>query len=163
MLPETISICWDHFGDGVERAKLEALAKEKFCDRPNIQWRFHGFVPNWTLAEEYRKIMPDLFITTSSTEGLPVSIQEAFSMGIPAIGTLVGGIPDLIVDGKTGFLLPQNVQAEDAAKAIMRYAALSMDDKQAMTAAVRHHWEERFNAKENAVRFAAYLQGLVSE
>lgn len=163
MLPETVSICWNHFGDGVERAKLEALAKEKFCDRPNIQWRFHGFVPNWTLAEEYRKIMPDLFITTSSTEGLPVSIQEAFSMGIPAVGTLVGGIPDLIVDGKTGFLLPQNVQAEDAAKAIMRYAALSMDDKQAMTAAVRHHWEERFNAKENAVRFAAYLQGLVSE
>ena len=162
-LPETVEVRWDHFGGGVERANLEALANEKLGNRPNMQWTFHGFVPNWTLAEEYRKIMPDLFITTSSTEGLPVSIQEAFSMGMPAIGTPIGGIPDLIIDGRTGFMLPDDVQVPDVAKAIMRYAELSEQRKQEMSAGVRQHWEAKFNAKENAVRFAAYLQGLVSE
>ena len=84
-------------------------------------------------------------------------------MGIPAIGTLVGGIPDLIVDGQTGFLLPQDMQASDVAKTIMNYIALPEIQKQEMTAAVRHHWEEKFNAKENAVQFAAYLQNLASK
>ena len=162
-LPESIPVSWHHFGDGVERAKLEALAEEKLRSRPNIRWKFHGFVPNGTLPAEYRRIMPDLFITTSSTEGLPVSIQEAFSMGIPAIGTLVGGIPDLIVDGYTGFLLPPCVQIPDVTNAILKYAALRDEQKQEMSAAVRQHWEEKFNAKENAVRFAAYLQNLASK
>ena len=162
-LPETVSVRWDHFGDGVERAKLEELAKERLGNCPNIQWTFHGFVPNWTLPDEYRKIGPDLFITTSSTEGLPVSIQEAFSMGMPAIGTPIGGIPDLIIDGKTGFMLPEDLQIPDVANAIMRYAEMSENRKLEMTEVVRQHWEDKFNAKENAVRFAAYLHNLASE
>lgn len=161
-LPKTVRVFWNHFGDGVERAKLEELAKERFCNCPNIQWKFHGFVPNGTLAEKYREIGPDLFITTSSTEGgAPVSMQEVFSMGIPAIGTPIGGIPDLIVDGQTGFLLPQNVKPQDVAAALMRYVALTDTQKREMTAAVRHRWEEKFNAKTNAVQFAAYLQNLL--
>ena len=84
-------------------------------------------------------------------------------MGIPAIGTLVGGIPDLIVDGHTGFLLLPCVQIPDVTNAILKYAALRDEQKQEMSAAVRQHWEEKFNAKENAVRFAAYLQNLASK
>lgn len=46
----------------------------------------------------------NLFITTSATEGgVPISLVEAFSMGIPAIGTDVGGIPEAIRDGYNGF------------------------------------------------------------
>ena len=87
-LPNTLQVQWHHFGTGVSQEELENLAKEKL--QKNVQWVFHGFVPNGQLAEEYRKIRPNLFITTSSTEGgAPVSIQEAFSMGIPAIGYLV--------------------------------------------------------------------------
>ena len=110
LLPETLRVSWDIFGDGTEREKLEALAAEKLGGRGNITWNFHGFVPNAALAEEYRKLAPQLFLTTTSTEGgAPVSIQEAFSMGIPAIGTAVGGVPELIREGETGFLLPEKV------------------------------------------------------
>ena len=84
-------------------------------------------------------------------------------MGMPAIGTPIGGIPDLIIDGKTGFMLPEDLQIPDVAKAIMRYAELSEQRKQEMSAAVRQHWEAKFNAKENAVRFAVYLRNLASE
>lgn len=161
-LPDTVKLRWDHFGDGVERQTLEKLAEEELGNCPNIRWEFHGFVPNAALAEEYRKTEPQLFITTSSTEGgAPVSIQEVFSMGVPAIGTPIGGIPDLILDGHTGFLLPQDVGAADVAAAIQKYAELPETDKQEMSKRVRRHWEEKFDAKQNAQRFAAYLQNIL--
>ena len=164
LLPATVHVTWDMFGDGRERKKLEELAEEKFQNCPHIRWTFHGFVPNAVLAEAYRKVNPNLFITTSSTEGgAPVSIQEAFSMGIPAIGTAIGGIPDLILDGKTGFLLPEQASPEDVAAAVMKYAALTAEERAQMAATTRCHWAEKFNAKENAVQFAAYLQRLASE
>ena len=84
-------------------------------------------------------------------------------MGIPAIGTAIGGIPDLILDGKTGFLLPEQASPEDVAAAVMKYAALTAEERAQMAATTRCHWAEKFNAKENAVQFAAYLQRLVSE
>ena len=84
-------------------------------------------------------------------------------MGMPAIGTPICGIPDLIIDGKTGFMLPEDLQIPDVANAIMRYAEMSESRKLEMTEVVRQHWEEKFNAKENAVRFAAYLHNLASE
>lgn len=46
----------------------------------------------------------DIFLMTSLTEGLPNTILEAMSMGLPVVSTMVGGIPELIVDGETGFL-----------------------------------------------------------
>ena len=161
-LPNTLQVQWHHFGTGVSQEELENLAKEKL--QKNVQWVFHGFVPNGQLAEEYRKIRPNLFITTSSTEGgAPVSIQEAFSMGIPAIGTQVGGIPDLILDGQTGYLLPEKPDPADVAAAIVKFAALPEYQKGSMAAAAREHWKEKFDAKENAMQFAAYLQKLTLE
>ena len=164
LLPETLQVSWDIFGDGTEREKLEALAAEKFRDRANITWHFHGFVPNEVLTEEYRKLAPQLFITTSSTEGgAPVSIQEVFSMGIPAIGTPVGGIPELILEGKTGFLLPEQVTPADVAVAIVGFADLSEGRKEEMCGAARQHWAEAFDAVDNAARFTEYLLELASE
>lgn len=164
LLPKTMQVQWYIFGDGTEREKLEKLAALKFSDCPNISWNFCGFVPNASLADHYRAIAPQLFITTSSTEGgAPVAIQEIFSMGIPAIGTPVGGIPDLILDGKTGFLLPQQVEPVHVAAAVERFAALTWEQKQQMRAAARQRWAEKFDAVRNAARVTRYLLELVSE
>jgi len=161
LLPDMLQVQWHHFGDGVSREELETLAAEKLRNKTNIRWTFHGFVPNTCLTEEYRKIGPNLFITTSSTEGgAPVSVQEAFSMGIPAVGTQVGGIPDLVIDGQTGFLLSSQPEPAEVAEGILKYAALPDDRKQEMAAAARKLWKEKFDASENAVKFAAYLENL---
>ena len=163
-LPDTAQVQWHHFGAGVSQEELEALAEERFRNRSNIQWQFHGFVPNAQLTEAYRNIKPNLFITTSSTEGgAPVSVQEAFSMGIPAVGTLVGGIPDLVRDGQTGFLMPAQPEPSEVADAIMKYAALSDSQKLQMAAVARELWKEKFDATENAVKFAAYLENLITK
>ena len=84
-------------------------------------------------------------------------------MGIPAIGTPIGGIPDLIEDGQTGFLLPENAEAADVAHAIMKYMALLPEQKHQMAVSARQMWKEKFDAEENAQQFAAYLQNLLSE
>ncbi len=48
--------------------------------------------------------MFDIFMLSSHYEGLPYSLLEAMSMGIPAVGTNVVGIKDLIFNGRTGYL-----------------------------------------------------------
>lgn len=48
--------------------------------------------------------MFDIFILSSHYEGMPYALLEAMSMGIPAVGTKVSGIKDLIVEGETGYL-----------------------------------------------------------
>jgi glycosyltransferase involved in cell wall biosynthesis len=48
----------------------------------------------------------DLFVLPSYTEGMPNVILEAFAAGTPVVATAVGGTPELVEDGRSGFLVP---------------------------------------------------------
>jgi glycosyltransferase involved in cell wall biosynthesis len=68
---------------------------------------------------DYRKA--HLFITTSVSDGTPVSILEAMASGLPCIATRVGGIPEWVEDGSTGILIrPRDPDA--VAEAILKLA-----------------------------------------
>ena len=56
----------------------------------------------------------DVFVNVSSSEGLPVSIMEAFSYGIPAIATAVGGMPEIVTED-CGVLLKPDFGPEELA------------------------------------------------
>ena len=157
-LPAAYQVEWHHIGDGTELESLRKRSQAAFQEHPNIHWSFHGYVVNDQLEALYRSIRPDVFITTTSTEGgVPVSIQEAFSMGIPAIATAVGGIPELVRDGQTGFLLPANPSTEEIVSAITRFYESTPAQKKAMCDAAEALWQETFDAVRNADRFAAFL------
>jgi glycosyltransferase involved in cell wall biosynthesis len=90
------------YGDGSSRAGLEAEAA-----RLGIDARFHGFDP------EFRARLSelDVFVLPTRGDNLPVSILEAMARGLPVISTRVGGIPELVEDGATGYLVePDDVQ-----------------------------------------------------
>jgi glycosyltransferase involved in cell wall biosynthesis len=114
---------WVHFGDGKE---LEDLKKAALCKLPqNISTDWRGSKLNHEILEFYQKNNPDIFINVSSSEGIPVSIMEAYSFGIPCIATNVGGTNE-IVNNENGFLLSPNPKTSEITNAIEMLA--KMDD-----------------------------------
>ena len=80
-------------GDGIYKAEMQTLAKSLGCgDDVN----FVGEV-NAAQVKEYLS-QADVFVMPSRTEGLPRALIEAMATGLPAIGSRVGGIPELLAD-----------------------------------------------------------------
>jgi len=70
--------------------------------------RFVGAQSNDTLPTFYN--VADIFLLPSRSEGTPVVVLESLSCGVPVIASRVGGIPDVIRDGETGYLVePEDV------------------------------------------------------
>jgi glycosyltransferase involved in cell wall biosynthesis len=61
----------------------------------------------------------DVFVLSSYKEGLPNVIMEAMAAAKPVVATSVGGVPELVVDGVTGFLVPSNDE-EKLSQAVIR-------------------------------------------
>ena len=160
LLPKTMQVCWHHLGDGPEMEALQNQAHTLLDSMENIQWKFWGFRPNDELEDIYASIRPDVFITTSSTEGLPVTVQEAFCMGIPAIGTSVGGIPELIIHNKTGILLPAEPSAEEVSAAIRTYFDIPFPERLSLAASALELRRAKLNADDNASQLSFLLQSL---
>lgn len=117
-----IEIKWVHMGDGTELDSLKDMAGAKLG--VNIDYHFAGRIPNEEVIKYYRENNVNCFITTTSTEGNPVSVQEALSFGIPVIATSVSDIPRMI--DNNGVLLPADPTADEVAAAIRKIA--DMDD-----------------------------------
>jgi phosphatidyl-myo-inositol dimannoside synthase len=95
-------------GEGPEREYLEQLAGDLGI-KDRVQ--FLGYVPDETKWSLLRRT--DVFVMTSRVnhaeqhEGFGIVFLEAAAFGIPAIGTRAGGIPEAVVHGQTGLLVPQ--------------------------------------------------------
>lgn len=154
---DNMNIEWTHMGGGWLEEQLKAYAQEKLGEKSNIRFGFTGRIPNAEVKKHLAENEYDFFITVTSTEGgVPVSVVEACSFGIPVIATNVGGVPD-IVGSDNGFLLPENVTADEAAEVIRKAAALEPAAYEKMRSRAQEKWKNGFVAKENAARFADRL------
>jgi glycosyltransferase involved in cell wall biosynthesis len=90
-------------GDGALRDRIEVELADKF-DRGAVEvtgWVDHDEVPAY--LNELR-----LLVMTSRTEGVPTTALEAMACGTPVCATPVGGIPDVVKHGETGFLFEED-------------------------------------------------------
>ncbi len=93
--------------DGEDKEKLEAKIRTLGLENSVF---LIGFIPE---AGQYLRGV-DIFVLPSLKEGLPYALMEAMAAALAVVATAVGGIPDLIADGKDGYLVaPGN--AEDLA------------------------------------------------
>ena len=105
----------DLVGDGEMRAELESLV-DQLDLRSAV--RFHGFTNDvWPhLAQA------DVFVLSSLSEGISITLLEAMAAGLPIVATDVGGNPEVVTHGQTGLLVPA-ANPEAMAGAICRLLA----------------------------------------
>ncbi|MGQ3100402.1 MAG: glycosyltransferase family 4 protein [Sphingopyxis solisilvae] len=101
MVRQGYKIRYDIVGEGEFRDELESL-----ISRSGMTEHIHivGPVPN----NEIKAMLCgyDVFVLPSLDEATPVAIMEAMSVGLPSLCSAVGGIPDMIRHGETGYLAP---------------------------------------------------------
>jgi L-malate glycosyltransferase len=79
----------------------------------------------------------DLFVLASYHEGLPVAVMEALALGLPVVATDVGGVPELVEDGREGLLVPPGRPAELAGALITLLTDRKRRERMAEAAARR--------------------------
>ena len=157
LLPKSeCGIEWCHVGSGELASELEEYAAAKLSHRKDIVCSFCGELEHGEFLRFAQSLSPQLFINCSESEGLPITLCEAASMGIALIAPDVGGISE-IVGGENGFLLGGQCAARDIADALIKYTEMKLPEKQALSARSRAVWERKFNAKENARELAMLL------
>jgi glycosyltransferase involved in cell wall biosynthesis len=152
-----VQVSWTHFGSGELLDKLKKQASTLLDSKANIQYSLAGQVSNAELMQYYSTNPVDLFINVSETEGIPVSIMEAHSFGIPAIATNVGGVSEMI-NNHNGRLIDANSSVEDIAQKISKYAALSTEIKQQFRENAYATWNNLYNAQKN---YTAFVDGVM--
>ena len=104
-------------GDGDMRAEIESLV-----DRYNLTARVR--ITGWLSSEGVREeiLASRALVLPSFAEGLPVVIMEAMALRCPVVSTFVAGIPELVIPGETGWLVPAGdvAQLVDAIQAVLQ-------------------------------------------
>ncbi len=90
-------------------------------------------------------------------ENNPMTIVEAYSMGVPVIGANIGGIPEIILDGKTGFLF-ESGNEESLEKAVQKSLTLTQDEYASMKKEALQFAKEHFNCEKYKERLMAFYQ-----
>lgn len=145
---------WTHFGDGPDLPLLRRRADDR---PPGLQCVLPGFVPNDEVQRRYAEGPFDVFVNASTTEGVPVSIMEALSFGIPVVATAVGGTPE-IVNETNGLLVAKDAAAQVLGDAIRACA----EGEESRSRRARATFVEVCDADTNYSRFAADLAGVVA-
>lgn len=149
-------IKWTHFGDGVLMEKIKKLAANLPA---NIEVDFRGNVANSTLMDDYKNNCYDLFVNLSSSEGIPVSIMEAMSFGIPCLATNAGGTGEIVEDGVCGTIIPVDISANKVAENIVKYININKEKYLQFRNNARVQWLEKFDSYRN---YRVFIEKLIN-
>ena len=147
---------WTHVGNGQDRDALQRLANNTFP--ANARAYFSEYTDNRALLQLYRDKPFDVFINVSEIEGIPVSIMEAISCGIPVIATAVGGSVEIVTE-QNGIRLSQDPTLDEISAAIY-YFIDHLDEADNKRQESRRIWQTQYNAHLNFSEFAKKLKSI---
>lgn len=147
-------------GDGPLRARLERLARELGLGG---SVRFEGFQPPAVVADWMRRAavlaVPSVTARDGDAEGLPTVAIEAAASGVPVLGTDHAGIPEAVVDGRTGFVVAEG--EVDPLAARLGELLASAELRRRMGAAGRKLAEKNFDRARQIVKLEAHYDAVV--
>ena len=146
-----VSVAWSVIGEGPALDELDTVVEAATLSDKLTVYIF-GQLSHEELMHYYCNTPVDLFMLTSQSEGVPVSVMEALSFGIPVMATAVGGVPEL-VSQTNGHLLPAHPKVDDVAEALLNFIELSTAERQAKRQSARAVWESNWSAEVNFTQF----------
>ncbi|HPC18600.1 MAG: glycosyltransferase [Kiritimatiellae bacterium] len=102
----------------------------------------------------------DMFASSSRWEGLPLAVVEAQAAALPVVATQVGGIPDIVEHGKTGFLIPP--EKPEALAEVIATLAANPDRAARMGAAGREKAAAQFDIRKCARQYAELYRDVLN-
>ena len=145
---------WTHLGGGELEGELNSLAQSAMERQPNLTISLLGQVTHSDVLEHLGTEKPDVFINVSDSEGVPVSIMEALSFGIPVVATDVGGSGEIVAPHLgSGILVPKRPTPEILVSAIREVVGKPEDFDPRAT------WESMSNAAVKAREIVGILKG----
>lgn len=104
----------------------------------------------------------DMLVLSSIWEGLPGVVLEAMASGLPVVATAVGGSPELVIEGKTGFLVPPK-DPVSLTESIAKVLSLSAEERLQMGQAARVRVKENFTLEKMVASYEELYKKCLQE
>jgi len=146
----------DVIGSGDQEPALRALVRERGLDDAV---RLRGAVPVEQVAVEMRTasvvVLPCVVAADGNVDALPTVLLEAMACGLPVVSTALSGIPEIVADGETGYLVPPGDPA--ALAAVMRRLLEDRALAERLGRAGRERAGDLFDLRTNVTRLRGWL------
>jgi glycosyltransferase involved in cell wall biosynthesis len=153
-----VPVEWTHIGGAprdVDATRFVELVRAEIGDPSSLPI---GPLSHEAVLQWYRDNSPSVFVNTSASEGVPVSVMEAMCGGIPVIATSVGGTSDLLVGTLAEGLIPADADAATLADQIERVLALEPGRYAGLADQTRRTWAEGWDT---ALLYPAFVRSLL--
>lgn len=162
LLDGNINIDYKIVGDGPLREKLNILVAEKgLSDCVEFLGSLEQKDVIELCGESHIFLLPSITASNGDKEGIPVVLMEAQAMGMPVVATMHSGIPEAVVDGKTGFLVPERDVSALAER--LEYLIMHPGKWPAMGVAGKEHINNYYNIRKLNFDLMNLYQSLLTE
>jgi glycosyltransferase involved in cell wall biosynthesis len=166
LIPEILKhadfpVRWIHIGEEKPKDNTYHLFKanmKKLEENKLVKVELKGNLVQEEVFGLYKSTPVHAFLSVSSTEGLPVSMMEAISFGIPVMATDVGGCKEIVTE-KTGVLIDADPDPEKVMEELKKFST-SKYVTETFRSGVRAFWQQEFNAPVNFANFTNELEAI---
>jgi glycosyltransferase involved in cell wall biosynthesis len=142
---------WRIVGDGPQMESLRLLARELVIDNRVF---FLGWQSHEQLINSYKEA--NLLLFPSRHEGMPNVVLEGMASGLPVIASRIAGSEELVLDGETGFLFPN--EDVDSLRVVLKKLIVDASLRQKMGSASRCRIEEHYSWENTARQYAFLME-----